>query len=170
MDSAPRMLGIYLNDHLAGATAGVELSRRIARENRRSARGPDLDRLADEIAEDRQTLLDIMGGLGVPARRYKIYGAWAGEKIGRFKPNGRVRQRSGLSTVVELEAMQLGVRGKWLLWRVLNTVSARYPGLDGSQLRRLLERAENQLATLESLHLSAASVVFDPARPDDSTA
>ncbi|GAA2323531.1 hypothetical protein GCM10010376_48530 [Streptomyces violaceusniger] len=36
---SPRMLSIYLNDHLSGATAGVELARRAGREHRQSGPG-----------------------------------------------------------------------------------------------------------------------------------
>ncbi|MFC4036133.1 hypothetical protein ACFO3J_32480 [Streptomyces polygonati] len=61
-------LGIYLNDHLAGATFGVGTARRIAHQHRRSGGGADLERIAEEIAQDRQTLLAIMGSVGVPAR------------------------------------------------------------------------------------------------------
>jgi hypothetical protein len=83
--SGAALLGIYLNDHLAGATGGVELVRRAARGCRDSETGGALDALAAEIAEDRATLLDIMAALGVSPRRYKVYAAWAGEKVGRLK-------------------------------------------------------------------------------------
>ena len=38
-----------------------------------------LQRLAAEIAADRQALLKIMAALGIPARSYKRYAAWIGE-------------------------------------------------------------------------------------------
>lgn len=61
-----QMLGIYLNDHLAGSTAGVGLARRIARAHRRTPRGPELARLANEIAQDRHDLLAIMHSSATP--------------------------------------------------------------------------------------------------------
>ena len=71
MKPAPgTLLGIYLNDHLAGATAGTELARRMARSHRgREDSGP-LNRLAAEIAQDRSALTDIMAALGVTVRAY----------------------------------------------------------------------------------------------------
>jgi hypothetical protein len=60
-----------------------------------------------------------MTDLHFPARRYKVYGAWLGEKLGRVKPNGRPLRRSGLALPIELEAMRMGVTGKALLWRSL---------------------------------------------------
>ena len=39
--SAQDPLGIYLNDHLAGATAGLELARRVAGARQVPATGPE---------------------------------------------------------------------------------------------------------------------------------
>jgi hypothetical protein len=46
------MLGVYLNDHLAGATAGSELASRMARSHRGREEAVPLSRLAVEIAPD----------------------------------------------------------------------------------------------------------------------
>ncbi|MEU9484749.1 hypothetical protein AB0D83_13965 [Streptomyces decoyicus] len=121
-------LGIYLNDHLAGATFGIGLAQRIAHQHRHSARSADLQRICDEIAQDRQSLLDVMDAQDVPARRYKVSGGWVAERLGRLKPNGVLYRRSGLSTLIELEALRLGVEGKALIWRTLLVVAAGSPG------------------------------------------
>lgn len=155
-------LGIYLNDHLAGATFGIGLARRIAYQHRNSARSADLERISGEIAQDRQTLIELMGALGVPALRYKVYGGWAAERLGRLKPNGVLYRRSGLSTFIELETLRLGVEGKALIWRTLLVVAAGEPRLDESQLQDLLARARGQIDTLEKLRLAAAAAIFSP--------
>ena len=76
------MLGIYLNDHLAGATAGTELAHRTARSRGDGQDNGTLRRLAAEIAQDRAALLDIMAALGIKVRRYKAVAAWAGRRAG----------------------------------------------------------------------------------------
>src|ERR1700689_3142758 len=91
------MIGIYLNDHLAGATGGVELAQRMARSHTGQA-GPAMQRLAAEIAQDRSALREIMAALDVPSRAYKVCAGWIGEKAGRLKLNGRLRSRSPLSS------------------------------------------------------------------------
>ena len=106
------MLGIYLNDHLAGATAGTELAHRTARSHRDGKNGGTLRRLAAEIAQDRAALLDIMTALGIKVRRCKVSAAWVGEKAGRLKFNGRLLTRSPLSNLEEPEMLRLGVEGK----------------------------------------------------------
>src|ERR671921_137705 len=83
-------LGTYLNDHLAGATVGRELSKRAAGENRGTPLGSFLEKLHEEIAEDRQTLLDVMDALDVGEDHLKTIAARVGERIGRLKPNGNL--------------------------------------------------------------------------------
>ena len=77
-----RVLGIYLNDHLAGATAGSELAYRVARTHRAQGQSGQLKRLAAEVAQDRAALISMMKALGIPIRAYKVYAAWVGRKPG----------------------------------------------------------------------------------------
>jgi hypothetical protein len=154
------LLEIYLNDHLAGATGGLELARRAARSNRGSVVGEVFQRLAGEIAEDREALLEVMAALGVPVRRYKLYAAWTAEKVGRLKFNGRLLRRSPLSALIETEAMRLGVEGKAALWRVVRLLADRDPRLEAARLDRLLSRARQQADELEELRVRAAADVF----------
>jgi hypothetical protein len=143
------LLATYLNDHLAGATAGRELARRSAASNRGSDLGRFLAGLAREIDEDRDALLALMGGLGVGTDRIKVLGGWAVEKLGRLKPNGRLFSYSPLSRLVELEGLALGVRGKLALWQALEIIQAGEPTLAKTDLISLGERAERQLSELE---------------------
>ena len=155
--SAQDPLGIYLNDHLAGATAGLELARRVAGAGQLPADTETLQRLAAEIAEDRAALLGMMRALGVPARSYKVWAAWAGEKAGRLKPNGRLRTRSPLSSLLELEIMLLGVHGKAAGWRTLRILAATDPRLDEGRLDDLSARAAGQAELIEELRARAAT-------------
>jgi hypothetical protein len=156
------LLGIYLNDHLAGATAGLDLFRRAADAQRDSAAGDVLRLLAAEVAEDREALLQMMSALGVPVRRYKVYAARAAERLGRLKLNGQVRGRSPLSGIVELEAMRLGVEGKAAGWRSLRELAGAGP-LDPVRLDELLERARLQSESLEGLRVGAVRQAFQSA-------
>jgi hypothetical protein len=149
-------LGIYLNDHLAGATAGAELARRLASAARDRPDGKVLAELATEVAEDRAALIDHMGTLGIPVRRYKILAGWLAEKAGRLKPNGRVIRRSPLADLIELEMMLLGVHGKAAGWRALRTRAGSDDRLDMARLDTLIDRAGKQLETLEALRAQAA--------------
>ncbi|MGH3388577.1 MAG: hypothetical protein ACRDOO_06840 [Actinomadura sp.] len=156
----PGLLGIYLNDHLAGATSGLELARRAAGSQRGRPAGPMLERLRDEILKDRNALREMMAALEVPVRRYKMYAAWAGEKAGRLKLNGRVVSRSPLSSLVELEMLRLGVEGKAACWLTLRELAKRDDRLDADRLDELITRARQQSETVEDLRLRAAGEAF----------
>ncbi len=151
-----KLRAIYLNDHFAGATAGVELARRLAGAQRETSSYDTLKRIEAEIAEDRETLRQIMSDLDVSIRQYKSAATWLGEKIGRLKLNGRLLGRSPLSTLIELELLRLGVEGKAAAWRTLRAMNGD-SRLDKAQLDELLRRAQAQIDTLEQLRVGAAA-------------
>lgn len=156
----PSLLGIYLNDHLAGSTAGMSMIERTAAAHRGTTAGPPLAELATEIAADRVALLEMMSALGIGIQRYKLAGAWVGERAARLKFNGHLLGRSPLSSVVELEGMMLGVEGKAAGWRSLRTLADDDPRLDAARLDELIARAEAQARILEELRVAAVAEAF----------
>ena len=156
-----KYLPIYLNDHYAGSTLGVELAKRAANNSRDNAEfGPALAALASEIDEDRDSLKRIMDRLDVSEDRIKASIFWLGEKAGRLKPNGELLKFSPLSRVVELEGLITGVGGKLSLWRTLMELAEREERLDEGELERLAGRAEDQLLRLHALRGAAALIAF----------
>ncbi len=149
-------LSIYLNDHLAAATAGVELARRTAASNRSTSYGEVLATLAEEIEADRRTLLEIMERLSVRPDRLKLALAWGAEKLGRLKLNGELFRYSPLSRLEELEGLSVGVEGKHALWQTLRQTHGEDARLRGIDLDELIERARAQRRRLEHQHRRAA--------------
>ena len=160
---APELLGVYLNDHLAGATSGLRLARRMTGSRASEDAGPELREIAAEIAEDRAALLGIMRRLGIPVRHYKAYLGGLAELAGRLKLNGRLVRRSPLSDLLELETLRLGVAGKIEVWSLLRELAARDPRLEERLLDELLTRARRQGETLERLRMERARELFTPA-------
>jgi hypothetical protein len=151
-----RQLDIYLNDHLAGATVGVELSRRAANSNRGTPTGEYLERLHREVVEDRRTLMAVVRALGADASPAKPALAWAAEKAARLKLNGRLRGYSPLSRLIELEGLETGVAGKRSLWQALARAFPDDERLASFDLDALIGRAEQQLQGIREHRLSAA--------------
>jgi hypothetical protein len=155
------LLGVYLNDHLAGATAGLQLARRAAGSAEQGSESAMVRKgLVSEIAADRSALIKIMTTLGIKIRGYKMFAAWAGEKAGHLKFNGHLLTRSPLSDLEETEMLRLGVEGKAAGWRTLRAVAERDSRLDTGQLDELLARAARQSDELESLRVSIAAQVL----------
>lgn len=149
------LLAIYLNDHLGAATAGVELIRRAAG-NHDGTRGAELSRLADEIAEDRESLKAIMARLEISENVLKEAAGWLGEKAGRLKPNGHLVTRSPLSDVLEVEMMRTGTAARICLFQVLLTVAADDDRLDRREIEQLIDRAQDQEHRLYKIHVQLA--------------
>jgi hypothetical protein len=152
---ADRFLAIYLNDHLAGATLGVELARRLRSSNQGDGEfGEPLAQLCAEIEEDHRTLTRLMEQRGVGRDPVKPVLAKVAERLGRLKLNGRIRGYSPLSRVLELEILSAGVGGKLQLWNALEQSFGE--SLDGFDFHDLAARADTQGQRLEDLHLAAA--------------
>jgi len=145
-----KLLSIYLNDHVAGSRAGLELARRSMRSNEGSPLGDDLVRLVREIEEDRETLEELMELANVRRASVKEGGAWLVERLGRLKMNGRLVGYSPLSRLEELEGLRLGIEGKRSLWRNLLEVGAEIEAWEGVDFASLIARAESQIELLES--------------------
>jgi hypothetical protein len=158
-----KLLGTYLNDHLAGSTVGLELAKRARGSNEGSEYGEVLERIASEIDEDREALKKLMDAFEIKRDRPKVLAAWTGEKFGRLKPNGRLLSYSPLSRLIELELLALGITGKLSLWEALAQVAAEDSRLDPAELTRLSERAERQRAEVWKLRQRAAQEAL--ARP-----
>jgi hypothetical protein len=155
-----KLLGIYLNDHLAGSTAGIELVRRACSQNQGTDYGRFLAELTKEIDEDRAAFIEIMDTLGIRRDPAKVAGGWVLEKVGRLKLNGQLRGYSPLSRLVELEGLALGVTGKLAGWKALRLLADGEPALDAAALERLIERAETQQRELEEHRLQATREAF----------
>ncbi len=158
-----KLLGIYLNDHLAGALAGLELARRAERENRGNPLGDFLATLLTELEQDRAVLEQVMRALKVPRDTFKQSAAWLVERLGRLKLNGRIVRYSPLSRLVELEGLCLGSQGRRAMWRALRRLARTERYLASFDFEALVERAEMQWRTLERWRLQAADTAFSNA-------
>ena len=152
-----KLLGIYLNDHLAGSVAGLDLARRALSSNKGTAYESFLRDLVTAIEDDKRELEALMETLGISQDRLKQIAAWAAEKAGRLKLNGQLTGYSPLSRLVELEGLFLGVTGKRSLWRTLKQIADHDSRLAVTDFDKLITRAEEQRYGLEEHRLRAAT-------------
>jgi len=154
---ASKRLAVYLNDHLAGATGGVDLARRIETEALGTAAGPFVVGLADDIEADRGALQDLMADLGVEEHWAKQAAGWAAEKLGRLKMNQAVMGSAELALLVSMETLAAGVEAKRGLWQSLLVLAADGNGaFAGVDLNVWLKRAVGQIECLEQARLAIA--------------
>lgn len=154
------LLTVYLRDHLAGATVGVQLARRLWRNNRGTALEPFLRRVADDVAQDRRSLARLMEHLEIDSSPVKNVLAAVAERAGRVKLNGQLLGYSPLSRLVELEGLSAGVETKLNLWRSLQASLPDSSVPAGLDLEQLATRAETQRRELEQHRQEAAREAF----------
>ncbi|KQY43974.1 hypothetical protein [Cellulomonas sp. Root137] len=150
VDVDPRLLRIYLSDHVAGATGAIARSRRMARAYDSTPLGGPIGSFAEELEGERVLLLELSESLGLRLSRWKSVGAAAGERVGRLKPNGRLTSASPLSALLELELLRGGVNAKRGLWDSLASWSGAL-GLERARFEELDRRGLAQIELLEQL-------------------
>ena len=154
-----QLLGLYLSDHLSGATAGADRAERLAASAIDTPVYARLSETAEEIRLERAFLQQIIDDLGLPRRGYRQAVAWAGEHLGRLKGNGRVLARSPLTLVLEAELMRSAVIGKLGVWQTLGELAEEL-GLDPEIFAELGARAQQQAAVFGEVHEYARERAF----------
>ena len=157
-DNEPR--DSYLNDHLAGSAAAVELVERIRANNAGTALATLMDSIGADIEADRVTLQEVMERLGVPPSTPKQVAGKVLETLSRLRLNERVTGSPDVTRLMELETLSLGIEGKLALWRALNQVVTSRPELAAFDLPALMDRAVDQRARIEPYRLEAASTAL----------
>ncbi|MPQ97005.1 hypothetical protein GB931_03510 [Modestobacter sp. I12A-02628] len=154
------LLGIYCNDHLASASGGVELVRRVLAQHDDGPWAADLRQLLAELREERAALQATVRALGLPVRGYKQVAVWVGEKLARGKLNGRLLSRSPLSSVVEFEFLTVAVLAKRSGFETLRALADVEPRVDAALFDRLIDQADRQHRWLATARRQIAADVF----------
>jgi hypothetical protein len=157
---ANEFLTTYLNDHLSGAQAALEMIDLL-----RDIDEPIFwEEVGREIESDRRELQHLMDVTGVPRSSARRAAAWMSEKLAELKLHVDDRSRDGGLRRLELiEALALGIDGKRALWAALQTTSERAPELERLDYRTLIARAEDQRNRVEARRLLAAAGALAPA-------
>ena len=150
------LLGVYLNDHLAGSAAGLELAEKLRDNNQGTELGKVMAALHHDIEQDRSALEEVMGQLEVERHPVKEAAGWMLEKLSRLRLNPALTGGAELTRLLETEALSLGIEGKLAMWMALKEAAAGDPRLAAADLDRLIERARGQRRTLEPHRLAAA--------------
>ena len=159
---ADKDIATYLNDHLAGSIAALELLEHLEAAHAGSDVGQLAAGLRVDVATDRQELEKLMSRLHVAESRTRKVMAWLTEKGTEIKL--RLEDPSGgeLRLLEALEALSLGIEGKRSLWRALAAAAQDAPALQGTDYEHLAQRAEEQRRRVEAARLEAARQALIP--------
>ena len=150
-------LHTYLNDHLAGSVAAIELLDDVIEHHSEDRFGKIFRDLRDEIEADQETLRNLIRKLGAKESAVRKAGAWLAEKFSRVKIGDADDSAELLQA---LEGLALGISGKQLLWRSLAAIEANFPALQGSDFSELEKRAHDQFERVERLRMQMVREAF----------
>lgn len=154
-----RLLGLYLRDHVAGATAGVQRMQRMARAYASTPIGAPLDDLARQITDGREHLLQLIDSLDLRPGRLRSALAATVERLGRLKLNGRLVRSSPTSPLLETELARSAVIGQMGLWQTLTTLAEQL-SLDRADYEALIAKTTRQLEALDQIHVVVREAAF----------
>ncbi len=151
---AYRGLGVYLTDHLAGATAGLNLAQMAAEEHRSDEHGAFFGEIASEIKADYEKLERLIAEIGVEQSATKNAAAEIGSKM--MAPKFTGGDDDQLNAFITLETLGMGIEGKLCMWKALKLVDDSNPTLQAYDIDELVGRAESQRERIEAKRLEVA--------------
>jgi hypothetical protein len=150
-----KVLTTYLNDHLAGSVAALELLDHMISLDQGSGRVA-LTELRAQVEQDQKVLQGLLRELGARESPVRKAAAWFTEKLGQAKLKFDDPGDGDLRMLEALEALGLGIQGKLGLWRALVAVAGRVPQVGALDLQRLQQRATDQFERVEALRIPVA--------------
>ncbi len=157
-------LSTYLNDHLAGSEAALELLDHLEAEHSGTQIAMLAAGLRDDITADRRELEALMARLGIAQSTTRKATGWLSEKVTQLKLKLDDPKGGGLRLLETFEALSLGIEGKRLLWRSLKTAAVYNPELQGTNYQALEQRADEQRLGVEPFRMGAAKGTFAPGK------
>ena len=157
-------LATYLNDHLAGSEAALELLDHLETEHAGTQIAMLASGLRQDVEADRRELEKLMTRLGISQSATRKATAWLSEKATQLKLGLDDPKGGGLRLLEIFEALSLGIEGKRLLWRSLKTAAVYNPELQGTDYQSLEHRADDQRLGIEPFRMGAAKGTFAPGK------
>ncbi len=153
-------LATYLNDHLAGSVALIELLDHLLQTEAGKHRKDFLLELQSEVKADQLTLESIIRRTqaGTPQHRKAV--AWLAEKFVRLKLRLDDSANGAWHWLEAIELVAIGIHGKQALWQALDAAAEQEPVLQGIDYEPRLQRAEAQHSRVEALRLEAAKTAL----------
>lgn len=157
-------LATYLNDHLSGAELAVHLLKDLSDRESGHASGDLATRLLPEVEEDFETLQKLHERTGGSSGVVKRASALVGQKLTRAKL--RLGTPEGMGAFESLETLAVGILGKKGLWTALKELSKTDQRFVETNFDRLIERADDQHARVETCRLALVGKALRPMNSD----
>ena len=153
-------LATYLDDHLAGAVAALEVLEHLEKAHAGAPVARALSELRTEVDADREALQSLMTQLRVTESKPRKAAAWLAERLASLKLRLDDSGDGAFRLFESLEVVSLGIEGKLALWRTLAAVAPVLPDVGSLDYETLMLRAAEQRERAEGMRLRAAQTAF----------
>ena len=150
----------YLNDHVAGSVAALELLDHLIKTHAEKPLESFFRELRNDIEADQNVLHEVLRTFEAKESLARKAGAWIAEKLGRTKIKAAGDKTGEIGLMQALEVLVLGITGKQLLWRALAATPETSARLSKFDLGQLEQRAIEQVERVEAKRLDAARAAF----------
>lgn len=156
----------YLNQHLVAADAGVQAFSAAADTWADTQWESTFRQLHDELEESHEKVKQLIVHLGyeISTVRQMVSGVVAA--AGRVNPLNLTRNRDGLMTQAEFDALVAAVRGQQMMWETLQVLTGIDDRLDRDECRAMVELCEDQRRRVLEVNAATAKSRFTLAPAD----
>jgi hypothetical protein len=156
-------LGTYLNDHLAGSVAALELLTHVVEKHADLVDVQTVLSIKHDIEADRETLEALMARFGIDHKHPRKVMGWLADRVTRLKLAIDDPADHTFRAFEMIELVSVGIAGKNGLWRSLSALGGTHPALAELDYPALLARGRDQHARLETLHAALARAALTPS-------
>jgi hypothetical protein len=153
-------LPTYLNDHLAGSVAALELIDRLIEHPTEPDDRTFLPALRAEIEADQRVLKQLLEDLGSDESPVRKAAGWLAEKATGLKLRWDDPDDEGFRRFEALETLALGIWGKRAMWRAVAALTPMPAPVERLDLDGLLRRAQEQYEAAERRRVRSAAIAF----------
>lgn len=153
------LLRAYLEDHLLGSAVGMRTAQRLLRRSEGDLH-VYMQELVTRIADEQQILRETIEATGRTVEPVSVVARTVGAATSLGVWVRRALPEPVPSTLEDVEALIVGVRGKRLVWETLIRVAETDPGFDHWPFTQLAADAEAQEHRLAELHRVAVGSVL----------
>ncbi|MFC6152172.1 hypothetical protein [Nocardioides yefusunii] len=155
----------YVQIHLAGAAAGIDLFAHAAAHVDDAAASEVIDAIRADLIGERRQLLGMAHRLGASDPHILSSAARLGTLAARVSPRGLWSSHTPVADLMRIEALLAAVTGKIAGWDSLLTVADAFDALDPAELKQLLGQGMQHRSALEEVHGVVADRVLRTSSP-----
>jgi hypothetical protein len=156
MKATSNHLSAYLNDHLAGSVAIVNLLEHLKQTEAGKGVERFLVELRGDVVADQLTLEAVMRRAQIKKHLLRTATARMVGAVGRLKLRFDDTGDGTLLLLEAFEMVEVGIEGKRSLWQALAATAELTPLLQGINFDHLIKRAEDQHRRVEVIRVETA--------------